>query len=92
MLAKPNKSVFQGRVRAIRSEEDGWGANIDLVVTKNESPILERDFLRPAPGSVVTVFAANPAKIQVGESLRVHANLTAGPFGGRAVAESLTRV
>lgn len=92
MLVAPNQSVFKGSIRAIHRSNDGWGANVDLLVIANESPTPERDFIRPAPGSVVTVFAADTDRVRVGEQVRVRANLAAGPFGGQAVAESLTQL
>lgn len=92
MLVTPNQSVFQGRVCAIRAEADGWGGDVELLVTKNESPSRERDFLRLEPGAVVTIFAADLEQLRVGAAVRVRANLTAGPFGGRAVAESVDRL
>jgi hypothetical protein len=89
MLVKPNKTVVRGTVRAIRREPDGWGAEVDLEVDRNESPSSDLDFLRPAAGSVLKVFAAEPEKLHVGDRVRIQASLAAGPFGGRAVIESV---
>ncbi|MGQ0600377.1 MAG: hypothetical protein ACT4QE_01620 [Anaerolineales bacterium] len=92
MRVKPNQTVLRGRVQAIHPEEDGWGANVDLLVVENETPSDEADFLRPAPGSVIQAFVAEPKKLKVGGLFRVHASLLAGPFGGRTVVESFRRI
>lgn len=92
MQTKPNQTVLKGRVCAIRPEADGWGADVELLVMQNESPSEDEDFLRPAPGSVINVFSAEPEKLKVGELVRVHASLLAGPFGGRTVLESVAPI
>jgi hypothetical protein len=92
MLVKPNQTVLEGRVEAIRPEPDGWGAEVELRVERNESPSEDEDFLRPALGSVTKLFAAEPAALQVGDRVRAHARLLAGPRGGRAVIESVDRL
>jgi hypothetical protein len=89
MLVRPNRTLLQARVLAIRPERDGWGAEVDLEVVRNESESPEEDFLRPAAGSTVTAFAAEPARLQVGSRVRVQASLIAGPAGGRVVLESV---
>jgi hypothetical protein len=89
MLIKPNRTILKGRVRAIHPEPDGWGASVELLVVQNESSSEDEDFLRPAPGSVITAFSAEPNKLKVGELVRVQASLLAGPFGGRTVLESV---
>jgi hypothetical protein len=89
MLIKPNKTILKGRVRAIRPEPDGWGAEIELLVEQNESPSEEEDYLRPAPGAVLNVFTAEPDKLQVGDLIRAELALQAGPFGGRTVLEAV---
>jgi len=92
VLVQPNKTVVSGRVRAIRPEPDGQGAELELEVLANESPAAERDFLRPAPGSVLTAFAADaPRDVRERDLVRVEACLLAGPGGGRAVIESIER-
>lgn len=88
MQLRPNQTVLQGRVRAIRPEADGWGATIELLVVQNESPAEASDFLRSAPGTVLNVFTAEPELLQVGEMIRAHVTLLAGPFGERRVLES----
>lgn len=92
MQVRPNQTILQGRVRAIRPEADGWGATIELLVIKNESPSEEDDFLRPVPGAAINVFTAEPDDVQVGDLVRAHATLQAGPFGGRTVLESIATI
>ena len=92
VFVQPNKTVFAGRVRAIRPDPGGRGTEVELEVLANESPSAERDFLRPAPGSVFTAFAADPpAGVRELDLVRVEASLLAGPGGGRAVIESIER-
>ena len=88
MQVRPNQTVLQVRVRAIRPEADGWGATIELLVAHNESPSEQDDFLRPAPGTVLNVFTAEPEQLQVGKLIRAYVTLLAGPFGERTVLES----
>ncbi|HEX8998958.1 MAG TPA: hypothetical protein VGB07_03595 [Blastocatellia bacterium] len=92
MLIKPNRTIFTGHVRAIRPEADGWGANVELLVEQNESASREEDFLRPEPGTVLIVFAAEPDKLQVGEHIRAEVTLHAGPFGNRTVLETVAHL
>lgn len=90
VLVQPNKTVLAGRVRAIRPDPGGRGTEVELEVLANESPSAERDFLRPAPGSVLTAFAAEPlVGLRERDLVRVEASLLAGPGGGRAVIESI---
>lgn len=89
MLVKPNRTLLRGKVRAIRPEADGWGAEVDLEVEENLSASEDEDFLRPQPGALLTVFAAEPGRLRVGDAVRVQASLNAGPFGGRAVLETV---
>jgi hypothetical protein len=92
MLVKPNKTVVEAKVRAVRPREDGWGADVDFEVLRNVSPSPESDFLRPRPGSVLTVFTAEPEKVKTGELVCAETKLLAGPGGGRAVLESAERI
>lgn len=92
MQVKPNQTILQGRVCAIRPEADGWGADVELLVVENESPSEEEDYLRPAPGAVIKAFSAEPDKLKVGDLIRARASLLAGPFGGRTVLESVAPI
>jgi hypothetical protein len=92
MQVRPNTTVVRGKVAAIRPEADGWGAEVDLRVDQNESPNSEEDFLRPAEGSILKLFASEPDKIRVGDVVRAEAALSAGPTGERAVIRSVKKV
>lgn len=90
MRVKPNRTSLKGKIRAIRPEADGWGAEIELLVTRNESASSERDFLQPEPGTTMNFFYAEPAKLKVGDEVAAQATLMAGPFGSRAVLQEVT--
>jgi hypothetical protein len=62
---------------------------VDLEVLRNISPSRDSDFLKPPPGKTLTVFAAKPHKLQVGDSVQVQLCLLAGPGGGRPVVETV---
>lgn len=87
MLTKPNQTLVVARVEAIRPDPGGWGTEVVLRVQANESHAAESDFLRPAPGSTLRVFAAAPGELQVGDGVRAALRLQADAFGGRTVLE-----
>ncbi len=89
MLAKPNTTVVEGKVGAIRPHADGWGADVDLEVLRNVSPNKASDFLSPEPGRTMTVFTAEPQQLHVGDRVRARLSLLAGPGGGRTVVEAV---
>ncbi len=88
MRVKPNETVVQAQVVAIRPEPDGRGAEVDLRIISNESSTPGRDFLQPEPGSVLTAFSAEPEQVGVGTHVRAVLSLNAGPFGSRTVIRS----
>lgn len=92
MLAKPNRTVIEGTVRAIQAASDGQGAELTIEVARNASPSPDADFLKPAKGDVIELFAAENPSAAVGERVRVHARLLAGPFGSRTVLEKIERL
>ncbi len=92
MLVKPNKTVLLGRVRAIHPEPDGFGAGIELEVSENKSLMADEDFLKTKPGDVVHLYFTEPDKLRVGDTIQADASLSAGPFGGRAVIESMHKL
>jgi len=89
MLVKPNKTVVRGRVRAVVPEPDGVGASVEIEVLSNDSPSEGMDYLRPAPGSMLTLFATEPGALSVGDLIRAETRLLAGPGGGRAVLQAV---
>jgi hypothetical protein len=51
MKAKPNLTVIEGVVRAIRPDAGGYGSNVDIEVSRNVSPEDGGDFLKPKPAA-----------------------------------------
>lgn len=92
MLVKPNTTTVQGKVRNVNPAKDGWGTEIEIEVLENESPSMEKDFLRPSPGSIIKVFYSEKVNLHEGDIVKAKASLNAGPFGSRTVAESIDRV
>jgi hypothetical protein len=89
MLAKPNKTVIEGTVRAIVPANEGQGHEIEIEVCRNLSQGRSDDFIQPAEGQSLILFAAQPPDVTIGDRVRVQARLLAGPFGERAVLEQL---
>lgn len=91
MRIKPNRSVIEGRVESISPAPDGYGANVAIVVEKAEPAKGYEDFLKAAPGSVVTVFAAEPEAVEEGKTYRLTTSVLGGPRGERVVLEKAQR-
>ena len=89
MLAKPNKTVIEGAVRAIVPASDGEGHEIEIEVYRNVSRGRSDDFIQPAEGQSLILFAAQTPDVMIGDRVRVQARLLAGPFGERRVLEQL---
>jgi hypothetical protein len=89
MLAKPNKTVVEGTVRAIVPAAEGQGQQIEIEVDRNLSRGRSDDFIQPAEGQTLILFAAQTPDVTIGDRVRVQARLLAGPFGERAVLEQL---
>jgi len=89
MLAKPNKTVIEGTVRGIEPASDGQGLEIEIEVYRNLSRGRSDDFIQPAEGRSLILFAAQTPGVTVGDRVRVQARLLAGPFGERRVLEQL---
>jgi len=87
MQVRPNKTIVEGKVCAIQPEKSGHGVEVQLEVSRNVSPKAEDDFLRPAKGDVLRLFASGAEDLTLGAHVRVHARLLAGPFGERNVLE-----
>ena len=90
MLAKPNKTVIEGTVRAIVPANEG--REIEIEVCRNLSQGRSDDFIQPAEGQSLILFAAQTPDVTIGDRVRVQARLLAGPFGERAVLEQLDRM
>jgi hypothetical protein len=89
MLAKPNKTVVEGTVRAIMPTSEGQGHEIEIEVCRNLTRGRRDDFIQPAEGQSLILFAAQKPGVTVGDRVRVQARLLAGPFGERTVLEQL---
>jgi hypothetical protein len=87
MLAKPNKTVIEGTVRAIVPVNEG--REIEIEVDRNLSRGRSDDFIQPAEGQSLILFAAQTPDVTIGARVRVQARLLAGPFGERTVLEQL---
>ena len=89
MLAKPNKTVIEGAVRAIVPATEGEGHEIEIEVYRNLSRGRRDDFIQPVQGQSLHLFAAQTPDVAIGDRVRVQARLLAGPFGERTVLEQL---
>ena len=89
MRIKPNKTVLEGTVRRVERAADGWGANVHFAIEKSEPAEGFADFLQAKPGSVVTVFAADPDAIEAGKTYTLTTSVPGGPHGERVVLEKV---
>jgi hypothetical protein len=89
MKAKPNQTLLEGTVRAIRPDPGGYGSNVEIEVSGNLSPVADADFLKPQPGDRLTLFTAEAPSAEAGQRVRVQARLLGGPFGERRILEHL---
>jgi hypothetical protein len=89
MLAKPNQTVIEGTVRAIRADEGGFGTNVEIEVDRNVSPSDDADFLKTQRGEVLTVFSPELPATEIGQHVRLHARLLGGPRGQRVILEKI---
>lgn len=92
MIVKPNQTRIVGRITAIRPEPDGWGAQLDMEVIRNETVSPDDDFLKPAAGARMTAFFAQPEGLNIGDVVNADASLAGGPTGQRAVLRSVRPV
>ena len=89
MQTKPNQTVIEGTVRAIRPDPGGYGSNVEIEVSGNVSPVKDADFLKPQRGDRLALFTAEAPVAEVGQRVRVQARLLGGPFGERRILEHL---
>ncbi|MEN3378320.1 MAG: hypothetical protein V7604_3675 [Hyphomicrobiales bacterium] len=87
MRIKPNKTILKGKVSRVERAADGWGAHVEFAVEESAPAEGYADFLQAKPGSVVTVFAAEPDAIKAGKSYTLTASVSGGPQGERVVVE-----
>jgi hypothetical protein len=89
MQIKPNKTILKGKVSRVDRAADGWGANVEFSVDNSAAAEGFSDFLQAQPGSVVTIFAAEPDAIEVGKDYTLTTSVRGGPKGERVVIESV---
>src|SRR5262245_59261109 len=91
MRIKPNKTILEGKVSRVERAADGWGAHVEFAVENSKPAEGFSDFLQAQPGTVVTVFAAEPDAIEAGKSYTVTASVLGGPQGERVIIEKVQR-
>ena len=91
MQIKPNKTILHGRVSRVDRAADGFGADVEFSVEKSAAAEGFPDFLQAKPGTVVTVFAAEPDAIEVGKDYNLTTSVRGGPRGERVVIEKVAR-
>ena len=94
MKSAPNATVVTGVVRRCDLAADGFGGEIEIEVTANETPDAKADFIRPEPGQPLRAFYGElgergDAKALVGRRVRAQLTFLGGPTGGRAVVRKL---
>lgn len=87
MRIKPNKTIVEGRVRRLDPAPDGWGADLEVVVEDSRAARDFEDFIQAKPGSVVTIFVAEPERIRVGGRYSLTTSVLGGPNGQRLVVQ-----
>jgi hypothetical protein len=92
MLVKPNETIIEGRVLRLRRVEQGHGVEVDIDVRQNWSDSADKDFLKPTPGQVVSLFSPEAPALKEGGTYRIKARLLAGPFGGRTILVAANEV
>lgn len=92
MKSAPNLTVVRGRLLAYVPAPDGFGGEIEIEVSRNETADPAGDFIRPAVGSRVRAFYARDASElpPIGASVRAELTFSGGPSGSRVVVRSLT--
>ena len=91
MIVHPNQSQFVGRIQSIVPCQDGWGADLQVEILKNESYDSRSDFISAETGQLLALFVPPRPKnpnFKAGQTMRLKAKLLAGPLGERVVLES----
>jgi len=86
---RPNKTFLQGQVRRVHHAPDGWGADVEFEVEKSAPAEGYEDFLHATPGSVLTIFTAEPNTIETGKSYTLTTSVLGGPQGERVVIQGV---
>ena len=94
MKSAPNSTVVSGVVRRCELAADGFGGELELEISANETPDAKTDFIQPELGQPLRVFYADlgerDAAALVGRRVRAQLTYLGGPRGGRAVVQKLT--
>jgi hypothetical protein len=88
MQIRPNKTLLEGRIKRVDHAADGFGADIEFEVETAQAAEGYADFVGAAPGSVLTIFAADPEALRAGGAYQVTATVLGGPDGERVVLEN----
>ena len=81
---------MSGVLRKFEPAADGFGGDVEIEVSKNESPDPAADFIKPKPGKTLRAFYGQvPLPVPIGRRVRVELTFLGGPFGGRFVVQSL---
>lgn len=94
MKSAPNATIVTGVVRRCDLAADGFGGEIEIEVTANETSDPKSDFIQPEPGKPLRAFYGElgeraDAKSLVGRRVRAHLTFLGGPTGGRVVVRKL---
>ena len=94
MRTAPNSTTVTGRLVKAEAAADGFGGDLEIEVTANESADPEADFIKPPVGQILQAFygdfKAKDAKL-VGHSVRASLTQLGGPSGTRPVVQSLEK-
>ena len=85
----PNKTILAGKARSVALAPDGWGASVEFAVRNSEAAEGFSDFIQVSPGSVVTIFTADPDAIKPEKDYTLTVSLLGGPNGERVVLEDV---
>jgi hypothetical protein len=97
MKSAPNATIVVGVVRRCDLAADGFGGEIEIEVTDNETPDPKTDFVRPEPGKPLRAFYGelgerSDAMSLVGRRVRARLTFLGGPTGGRVVVRKLETI
>lgn len=97
MKSAPNATVVTGVVRRCDLAADGFGGEIEIEVTANETRDAKADFIRPEPGKPLRAFYGelserDDVRSLIGRRVRVQLTFLGGPRGGRAVVRKLETI
>lgn len=94
MKSAPNATLVTGLVRRCDLAADGFGGELEIEVTANETPDPKADFIRPELGKPQRAFYGElskraDAEALVGRRVRLRLTFLGGPKGGRVVVQNL---